>query len=98
MDYKELIERLKDENTSHAAYESQRLSTVLKDARIAIENLMEERDAAIRMLQGKCSACKYENRWRDELPCCNCYYNKTYKFKGVKKEDNWEWRGITQSD
>lgn len=81
MDYKELIELL-----SARAYI--RGDELCKDAATAVETLLAERDEAIRMLRGKCSACKYENRWRDEYPCCHCI------FKGGM-DDNWEWSGFT---
>lgn len=48
MDYKNLIERLREHGQSWAAYEDIGLSQALEDAATAIETLLAEREAAVR--------------------------------------------------
>lgn len=87
MDYKELIERLRKENQSWAAYHDQGLSHALEDAVDAIETLLAERDAAVENLSKKPhpSSCKYGEH-------CD-YISAITGFPDCYSCDEWEWRG-----
>lgn len=90
MGYKELVEELRGFTywlgqsgpESHDIY-----PPICDSAATAIENLLEERDAAIEELRKqRCGSCKYANLDATEYPCSGCGDT------GVLS-DKWEWRG-----
>lgn len=94
MNYKELIERLRKQNQSFAAYNIQELPSVLEDASTAIETLLAERDAAVEMLRGQCYACKHNAGWHNIGKCGTCMHETARLPKKEERQaDNWEWSG-----
>lgn len=57
MDYKELIEQLRKHHQSWAAYSDLELAHDLEDAITAIETLLAEREAAIKVV--RCKDCRH---------------------------------------
>ena len=77
MDYKELIEQLRDESNCDVL-------DYVDDAADAIETLLAERDSVMKDLHGDCDKCRYFGL--SAHPCCHCYING-----GMF--DYWQWRG-----
>lgn len=100
MDYKELIKRLREENQSLSAYEDLTLAHVLEDAALAIETLLEERDAAVEELRGICWCCangKPMGSIGRLRFCTTCDYMQERGILGNfgRERDcpHWQWRG-----
>lgn len=93
MDYKGLIERLKRQG-SVTTYKQKTICGDCKDAAIAIETLLAERDAALLEIPKDCSRCIHWGKPKIESPCRECWYssgpNKNWKWRGPKKEDKHE--------
>lgn len=85
MDYKELIDRLKNIRFLYAD-NGLKCESICKDAATAIETLLAERDAAVEELRGRCSKCKHLRSGILEFPCADCCFESG-------KSDHWEWRG-----
>lgn len=82
MDYKELIELLRDKSNCDVL-------DYVDDAATAIETLLEERDAAVEIIsrgEKRCRACIYNDHGIRDFPCCRCR-----ETGGMT--DYWEWRG-----
>lgn len=89
MDYKELIEQLRNDSNCG-------ILNYIEDAATAIETLLAERDAAIkdmkrvaeRSMQKHCYLCKHAAECapnvRDKR---RCYYGDGFEWRGPKKED-----------
>lgn len=91
MDYKELIEQLRKHHQSWAAYSDLELAHALEDAITAIETLLEERDAAVEEMHGRCSKCKHFSSGILRIPCKDCC-------REGGAVDYWEWRGPKSED
>lgn len=86
MDYKELIENLR-EKAEMELCKNVFVSFALSDAATAIETLLAEKEAAMEDLRKKrCDFCKYDDRLATEYPCSICGDTG-------RMSDKWEWRG-----
>lgn len=81
MDYKELIEKLRNKDGCNCE---------CLQAADAIETLLAERDAAVEDLRGYCRVCTHANIGKDGFPCVKC---KHIEFYGTQEIDGWGWRG-----
>lgn len=81
MDYKQLVLEVK-------AYAPFEVACHVEDA---IDALTTERDALLKQLRGKCSACKHYSAFHSLGPCRNCVHNCV---REEPSADNWEWKGV----
>lgn len=87
MDYKELIDKLRDstdrwkQGAPLTLTEELRLQDALREAATAIETLLEERDD---LRNQCCETCKFNRR--TAVSCIECFFNGGCWY-------NWEWRG-----
>ena len=68
------------------------------DALAYIQQLERERDAAVGILYGECSACKqaaFGEPDRVKDVCQRCIHNED-AWSGYDLDDNWEWRGVQE--
>lgn len=84
-DYRLLVKRLRA-NKIKTDFGSFRLDICLKAA-VAIERLLEERDAAIEDIARDCPTCKYRFESCLDQHCQEC-------FTRTDIAKNWEWRGL----
>lgn len=100
-DYKEIIKQLKLVEFGLRINGLKNCRIVCKNAHNAIENLLVERDAAIAMLRGECSACKHNAGWHNIGKCATCKHENAGTFLPQDCEkhrnDKWEWRGLRES-
>lgn len=61
------------------------------DAADAIEQLIKERDAAVKDIAHSCRTCRYNNINIKKEPCLSC--NKCWT---GKEKSKWEWRGVQE--
>lgn len=97
MDYKELIEQLRNAFREDG-YELEQ--SVCESAADAIETLLVERDAAVEDLRGMCWCCSHATPWLDAFGdgrLATCEYIEE---RGVLARDggkckcpHWQWRG-----
>lgn len=69
MDYEKLIKRLR----KYADFGAKLV--VCEDAATAIETLLAERDAAVKIIsrgEKRCRACIYNDHGIHDFPCCHC--------------------------
>lgn len=99
MNYKELIGRLKYYGTTYAigdnlGREIDGTDQVMDDAANAIETLLAELDAAMKLLRtgkSKCDCCMHNESSIHEYPCRDC------KDCGGMS-DYWQWRGVRKQE
>lgn len=61
------------------------------------KKLTEERDAAIKELQGECFACKNHFSFPGNGKCKNCRWDTNIIWLTSEKyQDNWEWHGVQE--
>lgn len=83
MDYKELIELLREKNNCDVL-------DYVDDAATAIETLLEERDAAVEDLKGRCGVCKHRGV---------CLFDEQHRIGcAVSNGGHWEWCGPQKGD
>lgn len=93
MDYKDLIEQLKNIRFIYAD-NMIKCESICNKAADAIETLLAERDAAIEMLKGECNACKHNTGWHNIGKCAVCVHETAREWPVTKKRtDCWEWCG-----
>lgn len=108
MDYKELIEELKGFTywLGQSGPESHDIHpSVCDKAVVAIETLLEERDAALEDLRGICWCCKHGKQWEQSGPLSKLTACEHLKECGVlacggrsSKCPHWQWRGPKEGD
>ena len=64
---------------------------MISDALAYIQQLEDERDAAVSELVGCCPVC----RWQDTEKCDSCHFNED---AWNVHESNWEWRGVQKEE
>lgn len=87
MDYKELIDELRMVASWNIS-DCYDCNQCVKAA-TAIETLLAERDAAVKIIsrgEKRCRACIYNDHGIHDFPCCHCR-----ETGGMT--DYWEWRG-----
>lgn len=84
MDYKELIETLRDESNCDVL-------DYIEDAAAAIETLLAEREALMGQIRGHCIHCANARKcyYTDDKTMCDCARNNLR---------HWQWRGPTLPD
>lgn len=89
MNYKELIEKIRKVKSGLLEDGASKCATVCENAADAIETLLAERDAAVKIIsrgEKRCRACIYNDHGIHDFPCCHCR-----ETGGMT--DYWEWRG-----
>ena len=85
MDYKELIEKLRNKCGCNCE---------CLQAATAIETLLAERDAAVNLLHGACYACINKETHYYKEPCSLCKWGgMRHTVPIAKLQDSWKWRG-----
>lgn len=83
MDYKDLIERLKDSKLPSS-----------KESARAIEMILKERDAAIADIEHSCHRCLHFGETKESGHCYDCWHTfgpaKCWQWRGPQKEDKHE--------
>lgn len=99
MDYKELIEQLKNIRFLYAD-DGLKCASICKDSATAIETLLAERDAAVADLRGMCWCCAHGKKYENGLPwskATTCEHMRELgavaRSGGKCKCSHWEWRG-----
>ena len=83
MDYKDLIEKLRNKCGCNCE---------CLQAADALENLLAERDAAVAGLIGDCSRCVYAATPIRDSPCNDCRYNYL-NGNPLRGKVRWRWHG-----
>lgn len=96
MNYKVLIKNLRQE----ASFQNGRfgrgiLASELENAASAIENLLKELEAAIKLIPHSCQTCKWRDSKSSRIGSCNAPdgFEACYSGNG----NAWEWRGAEQA-
>lgn len=90
MDYKELIDKLREDALYHKNNSNEPKAKYFEVIATAIETLLEEREALMKLVYGKCEVCINRRKCLfDDVARTKCALNKCC---------DWEWRGPTPHD
>lgn len=95
MDYKDLVRRGYSWNGNHFRQEFNEPRSLVAEMCFAIENLLEERDAAVEKMIGDCDECIHADTPAQKRPCCLCRFSIYGKDADTVY---WKWRGLKEGD